>query len=57
MLNIGSLELLVIFVMLLMCAIPLVALIWVIVTLARVRSDQKAILERLDAVERSLPKN
>jgi sensor domain CHASE-containing protein len=38
----------------LLYALPIIAVIWVIATLGRVRTDQEEILRRLTAIERRL---
>lgn len=54
--RIGVPEIIVLLIMSAFWVIPLVAAVWAIVTLYRVRRDQETLLAKLDVIEKRLPR-
>ena len=54
--RIGVSEFLILLVIMVSWVVPLVAAVWAIVTLYRVRRDQETMLMKLDAMEKRLPR-
>lgn len=55
--QLGVTELVIVFFMLLLYALPIAFAVWVIIALKRIRSSQEVVQHRLAAIERKLPQN
>ena len=54
--RIGVPEIIVLLIMSAFWVLPLIAAVWAIVTLYRVRRDQETLLAKLDVIEKRLPR-